>query len=329
MASLAEIRAKLAEKSNKFNNKSSTGGDRALYKHWDIEFGSSCTLRFLPDGDPKNTFFWVERQIINLEFPGIAGGEQKPVIVRVPCGHMYGDPCAVSSEVTTWYDSKDPALEAMASRYWKKRSYVFQGFVVEDPMNQPPVDNPIRRFNVNPQIFNIIKSSIMDPEMEDLPIDYVRGVDFRVTKTKKGTYADYGTSKWLRKERALNSAELDAIETHKLWNLSDYLPPRPTADHYRAIKEMFEASVNGELYDPARWSQYYKPFGLESKTQDTEESAQLASPAPSKSESVKAAPAPADDVPFDVDPPKAPAATTKKPSAEDLLRMIHSRKTAG
>ena len=26
---------------------------------------------------------------------------------------------------------------------------------------------------------------------------------------------------------------------------------------------MFEASVNGELYDPAKWGNYYKPYGVE------------------------------------------------------------------
>jgi hypothetical protein len=28
--------------------------------------------------------------------------------------------------------------------------------------------------------------------------------------------------------------------------------------------EMFQASLDGELYDPARWSKFYKPFGFDS-----------------------------------------------------------------
>ena len=39
--------------------------------------------------------------------------------------------------------------------------------------------------------------------MENLPTDYVAGTDFRLSKTTKGQYADYSTSKWARKESAL------------------------------------------------------------------------------------------------------------------------------
>ena len=64
-------------------------------------------------------------------------------------------------------------------------------------------ENPIRRFIIGPQIFNIIRGALLDPEMENLPTDYDKGVDFRINKTSKGGYADYSTSKWSRKESAL------------------------------------------------------------------------------------------------------------------------------
>ncbi len=54
----------------------------------------------------------------------------------------------------------------------------------------------------------------MDPEMEELPTDYMRGLDFNVKKTSKGGYADYSTSNWARKESALTEAEMAAIEAH-------------------------------------------------------------------------------------------------------------------
>jgi hypothetical protein len=72
MASLQEIRAKLASmENNSKTNSSSTGGDNAIYPHWNIDEGTSTTLRFLPDADTNNTFFWVERQMIRLTFPGV------------------------------------------------------------------------------------------------------------------------------------------------------------------------------------------------------------------------------------------------------------------
>jgi len=85
MASLQEIRAKLQSMESKPGSSSPAQGDKAIYPFWNIDEGTSTVLRFLPDSDPNNTFFWVERQMIRLTFPGIVGGEQKPTTVQVPC----------------------------------------------------------------------------------------------------------------------------------------------------------------------------------------------------------------------------------------------------
>ena len=95
------------------------------------------------------------------------------------------------------------------------------------------------------------------------PTNYVNGTDFRLFKTTKGQYADYSTSKWVRKESALTEEQLSAVDTHGLYNLNDFLPAKPTAEGVQAISEMFAASVDGELYDPAKWGQFYKPYGLD------------------------------------------------------------------
>ena len=132
----------------------------------------------------------------------------------------------------------------------KKRSYLFQGFVRQNPMGDDKVPaNPIRRLVISPQIFTIIKSSLMDPEMEELPTDYMRGLDFNIKKASKGGYADYSTSNWARKESALTQAEQDAIEAHGLFNLTEFLPKKPNEAELRIIKEMFDASVDGQPYD--------------------------------------------------------------------------------
>ena len=151
----------------------------------------------------------------------------KPVTVQVPCVEMWGEACPILAEVRTWF--KDPSLEEMGRKYWKKKSYLFQGFVRENPLadDQTPA-NPIRRFIISPQIFNIIKNALMDPEMENLPTDYSAGLDFNIKKTSKGGYADYSTSSWARKETALSSDEQAAIDSHGLYNLADFLPKKPS-----------------------------------------------------------------------------------------------------
>ena len=263
MATLAEIRAKLQESQNRTTGATSSNADKTIYPHWNLTDGKECVLRFLPDGDVNNSFFWVERQMIRLPFAGVVGSnDNREVIVQVPCVEMYnnGQVCPILSEVRTWF--KDASLEEMGRKYWKKRSYIFQAFVVEDGLGEEEKpENPIRRLTISPQIFQIIRSALLDPELEEVPTHYVHGLDFRVARTSKGGFADWSTSKWSRRERALSPAETAAIETYGLPSLSDHLPKQPTADELRVMKEMFEASVNGEAYDPERWGAYYRPAG--------------------------------------------------------------------
>jgi hypothetical protein len=224
--------------------------------------------------------------------------------------------------VRTWF--KDKSLEDMGRKYWKKKSYLFQGFVRESTLGDDKVpENPIRRFVISPQIFNIVKAALMDPEMEELPTDYERGLDFLVTKTSKGGYADYSTSKYARKETALTEVELAAIEQYGLFNLADFLPKRPTEIELKVIKEMFEASVDGQAYDPDKWSAYYKPSGfggsVAAVAHDDDET---------PAAKTTAAPAPTSVAEEDAPVATAPAVSAAKPSsqkAEDILAMIRNR----
>ena len=264
MASLQEIRARLSAQENKNSSSGQrTQSDNSIYPHWNIEEGTIATVRFIPDGKADNPYFWVERQIIKLPFNGVKNNtEKKRVEVQVPCMEMYGETCPVLAEVRPWY--KDETLKDLANKYWKKRSYLFQGFVRQNPLGDDSTPtNPIRRFVISPQIFTIIKSSLMDTEIEELPTDYMRGLDFNIRKTKKGDYADYNTSNWARKESPLTEAEQAAIEAHGLFNLTDFLPKKPSEAELRVIKEMFEASVDGSPYDTEKWGAYYRPYGID------------------------------------------------------------------
>jgi hypothetical protein len=322
MASLAEIRAKLKAAEQKGSGER-TGGDNSIYPFWNLKEGQEATLRFLPDGNTDNTFFWAERAMIKLPFAGIKGeSESKPVTVQVPCVEMYGETCPILAEVRGWF--KDPALEDMGRKYWKKRSYIFQGFVVEDGLKEEKSpENPIRRFIIGPQIFTSIRAALVDPELEDLPTDYVHGLDYRMKKGTKGGYADYSTSSWARRERPLDDAEQAAIKQYGLFNLSDFLPKKPGEVELKVMKEMFEASVDGEPYDMERWGQYFKPAGMSQETGDPVKATPKASapvahddeddtPAPV----AKAAPAPATD------------SATDNSRAQDILALIRNRQKA-
>lgn len=325
MTTLAEIREKLkaAELRGAGENKV---GDKSVYPFWNLKEGTEAVIRFLPDANQDNTFFWVERQIIKLPFAGIKGDpENKLVTVQVPCNEMYGGTCPILTAVRPWF--KSPDLEDMGRKYWKKRSYIFQGFVVADGLGEEePPENPIRRFVLSPQVYQLVRSALVDPELEELPTDYVHGVDFRIKKGSKGGYADYSTSSWSRRERPLNDAELAAIEQFGLYNLADFLPKRPSDVELKVMEEMFEASVDGKPYDMEAWGNYFKPAGMNQNSGDP------VKPAVQTTTSQVADSHVDDDPPFDVDPPAVKSTTTKtEPTAssdnraQDILAMIRNR----
>jgi hypothetical protein len=162
-----------------------------------------------------------------------------------------------------------------------------------------------------------------------MPTDYTAGLDFTVTKTSKGGYADYSTSKWSRKETALTAQEQGAIDSFGLYNLADFLPKRPGEVELKVLKEMFEASVDGQAYDPDRWSQYYKPSGFQGRGGDDVETVAPAAAAKAAPAAVQSsAPFDADeedDAPVAIAPVQAGAAKPSSQRAEDILAMIRNR----
>jgi hypothetical protein len=172
----------------------------------------------------------------------------------------------------------------------------------------------------------------MDAEIEELPTDYVRGLDFKIAKTSKGGYADYSTSTWARRERALSEAENAAIQQYGLHDLKSFLPKKPGEVELKVMKEMFEASVDGEAFDMERWGQYFKPAGMGGSGSAT---GSTNTPAP-KAAPKASAPVDEDDIPFEsaaATPAKTVAAEESAPAASgdagsraaDIIAMIRNR----
>lgn len=277
MATLAEIRALLAAEQAKqeaVKNGTFTGNSQpdAFLAFWNIPENQDLNLRFLPDADPNNPYFWREREMINLEFNGVKGVHTDKVRLQVPCNEMWvPNSCPILTEVRQWYkhakETGNEDLSKEASKYWKKKSYLFQCLIapgsVEVKDDNPP-ENPVRRVLVNKDLFEKIKSILMNPDVAELPTDFEHGRDFRVIKAKNaGGYNNYDASQFKFSERPLNEDERAAIEQYGLFDLSEFMPKQPTAEELVAIREMFEASTNGEAYDPARWAAYYRPAGVQ------------------------------------------------------------------
>ena len=166
--------------------------------------------------------------------------------------------------------------------------------------------------------------------MEELPTDYTAGVDFRLNKTSKGGYADYSTSNWARRDRPLGDAEMKGIETNNLWNLSDFLPKKPGDIEVKVMKEMFEASVDGEAYDPDRFGQYFRPAGMSARTGDPNKSSNNGTATSMTAEAAPVAAPVAEATPeatpvAEVTPTPTAEAAPAEGNAQDILAMIRSR----
>jgi hypothetical protein len=284
------IRAALAERTAaaKANTDAPANkGDNASYAFWNLPTGGTSTLRFLPDGDTANDFFWAERTVSKLPFAGVVGGSyptDEEVTVNVPSMLMFGQRCPIVEAVRPYW--KDKSTEDLARAYYPKRSYIYQGFVVTDGVGEKEKpENPIRRFVINPSIHKVVNATLMDPEMEDMVTDFDKGSDFRIVKTQQGAFANYATSTFARKSRSLSDQERAAIDTHGLFNLKEFLGAEPDADGVAMIAAMVADSLAGKPFDYASYGSAYRPYGARQDAQSVPATASLKDEAPAPSTS--------------------------------------------
>lgn len=321
--SIQEIRAELLKEQQRA---SGNGGFRsfgasASYPFWDAPNNTTTVLRFLPDSDPNRIYFWRERQVIGIPFATVEGHpELTNVIVEVPCVKMYNkkNVCPIIQDTRNLWGT---AEEDIARTYYPKRSYLYQGFVVSSELEEAEVpENPIRRFIVNKTIHKIIESSLTDPEMDSNPVDFEYGLDFRIVKTKQGSsYADYSTSSFARRTRPLNQAEQEAVETHGLFDLTEFLPREPDAEMMDVIMEMYQESRKPNSQYKLEWSKFYTPKGAKLDQSQAAKSAPSVEASRNDDEQ--------DDTPV-VRTQSAPAASTTSDS-DDIMAQIRNRISGG
>ena len=121
-----------------------------------------------------------------------------------------------------------------------------------------------------------------------------------------------------------------AVNNHGLFNLSDFLPKKPGEVEVKVLTEMFEASVDGEAYDAERWSNYFRPAGMQARTGDPQN--RSAAPAPTPTPTPAAStdtgwqdPAPAAAAPQPAPAAEAAPAEENAGGAQDILAMIRAR----
>lgn len=210
------------------------------YPFWDMKAGQRCVIRFLPDKDVANKRkFLVEQVFHNL----VVNGKK----TKVPCMSMYGEDCPTCKVSQDYYKVKD---EVNGKKYWRKKQYLAQALIIEDPLppNQETGEThvgKVRYLSLGFQIYNIIKeaySSVDDP-LDAVPYNFDEGYDFIIKKSTQGEYSSYATgTKFHSKQRGLTDDEL-AIAEEGMIELSTLLPKNPGRE---AIEAKLNADLNGE-----------------------------------------------------------------------------------
>ena len=208
------------------------------YPFWLMKPGQKAVIRFLPDRDDENVRgFLVEKVFHNL----VINGQKK----NVPCLSMFGEDCPICKVSQDYYKNKD---EVSGKKYWRKKQYIAQAMIVEDPL---PADDDsgenhegkVRFVALGYQLYNIIKDAFAEDELENVPYDFEDGYDFTIKKTEQGQYSTYVVgSKFSAKSRALSEEEL-AVADDGMIELTSLLPKNPGEEKVRA---WLNADLNGE-----------------------------------------------------------------------------------
>lgn len=310
-AKLAALRAQFSGAKKEGNREAFTNN---YYPFWNMKAGQRAIMRFLPDRNENNERgFLVEKVFHNLEI----NGQKK----TTPCLSMYGEDCPICKISQEYYKAKD---EVNGKKYWRKKQYIAQALIVEDPLEADKDTGEthagkVRYIALGYQLYNIIIEAFAseDDPLDDVPYSFDGGYDFIVKKTQQGEYSTYtmGT-KFQSKQRALSEDELVVVENGMI-ELATLLPKNPGVEKTQA---MLNADLNGESYQ-------------ESGRQGASETP-TPKVTPSKAPAAKKPAVDDDEPPFVPDPkPAKPAkpATVDEGSSDvdDMLAAIRARRKAG
>ena len=281
MATLAELRARVnnAQKSqNNFDNST-------IFSFSKLKAGDEVRIRFVPDGDPNNDFFWRVRSTRQIPFNSIklANGTilNNRCRVSVPAFNLKkGDQNLSNLSADYLYESTDDPIQQKIKGFWgdsqeskdlyyryaKRDTYVYQGFI-----RTPGYETKLYRFIISKQVHELIYSFMSNSEINDIPSDPVHGRDFILRVNEKSApingvmtiVKDYSKSSWSYSESSLTDGELAWLSENNPWILSNFISKRPSADQEQVMLELYEASYNGEPYDVNRWLNIFKPDNVQ------------------------------------------------------------------
>ncbi len=233
----------LEELKSQFQKTDTDNRPSNYYRFWDMKYGESATIRFLPDKNEDNPLgFMVEKLMHTLEI----NGDRR----TVPCLKMYEHDCPIC-RVSSGFYKEEGKGSVNGKNYWRKKQHIVQALIVEDPLpiNSETGENSegkVCYLNLSYQLYNVIKMALTGADLDAIPYDYEEGFDFVIKKTQLGENAKYDVgSNFARRSTALTAEQIEFVE-EELIDLSTLIPQMPDEDK---IDAMLNAALTGDYYD--------------------------------------------------------------------------------
>lgn len=295
---------------NRFAASNSNSNTNNYYPFFKMPDDAQARIRFLPDANEDNPLgFLIEKLTHSLK----VNGENK----TVPCLSQHGDDCPICKVAKDYYDRDD---KVNGKLYYKKRTYLAQALVIEDPIVDGKHENcegKVKLVSIGYSLFKIIKDAFESGELDEAPFEYEGGTDFLIKKTKQGEFASYTLSKFARKSTDLDADQQEHVKAN-LVDLSTLLPKKPDATF---VANLLEAALTGKSLkgedddtdddDMGAFAKMKAKAASKAKATDDEDD-----DAPTKPE-VKATPA-----------PKAVVESDDDDEAEALLAQLKAKREA-
>jgi hypothetical protein len=82
--SLEQMRKMLTAKNSELANLAmKPPAETSIYPHWEMTLNATATIRFLPDGNSDNPFFWVVGRLSQRVLSQVAAEESRSLICRL------------------------------------------------------------------------------------------------------------------------------------------------------------------------------------------------------------------------------------------------------
>lgn len=218
-----------------------------------LEIGNKYLVRFLPylkegkAGYHKTTF-----QFITYAWKSVVDGRW----IYALSPRTWGESCPISNFYFKAKESEDPVVQEKLKKLSFKRGCYYNVYVVSDPTN-PDNEGKVKILQASKQLNDVISASISDdPEQiennkEELGVENLKnamfdlspnGINLSIEVQDQGGFANYKTSKFVRRNRDLGLSDEQIEEIHdQVFDLTK-IDQRRTPEE---IEELFNTTFLG------------------------------------------------------------------------------------